>query len=55
MRKKAETYSTILQILSKDLPTLVPPYFWTTQGTDSSVEFRMSCSVCIAAVFHVCR
>lgn len=31
-------------MLSSDLPTEVPPYFWTTQGTLLSAEFRKSSS-----------
>lgn len=34
------TDSTIRVMLSSDLPTLVPPYFCTTQGTESSAELR---------------
>lgn len=34
------THSTIWVIESRLLPTLVPPNFWTTQGTLSSAELR---------------
>lgn len=37
---ESRTYATMAQILSNDFPTLVPPYFCTTHGTFSSVEFR---------------
>lgn len=39
------THSTIRQIESSDLPTLVPPYFCTTHGVDSSAELRRSSSL----------
>jgi len=39
---KKHTHSTIRVILSNDLPTDVPPYFCTIQGTLSSAEFRTS-------------
>ena len=32
------------QMLSRDLPTDVPPYFWTTQGTSADEELRTSSS-----------
>ena len=41
-------HSTILHILSRDLPTLVPPYFWTTQGIFESDEFLISSSGSVA-------
>lgn len=34
------TYPTILVMLSRLLPTDVPPYFWTTQGRVWSSELR---------------
>lgn len=34
----------MLPMLSKLLPTLVPPYFCTTQGTLSSSELARSCA-----------
>lgn len=42
MARTRMTYSTIRVMLSSDLPTDVPPYFWTIHGTLSSAEFRMS-------------
>ena len=41
---EAVTYSTMRVMLSRDLPTLVPPYFWMIHGTLSSDGLRSSTS-----------
>jgi hypothetical protein len=40
---RSSAHSTISPICASDLPTDVPPYFWTTHGMSSSQEFASSC------------